>query len=514
MLNLIDFAQTYNQRFRFNIIPVSISKDAKKTTLKSWKKWQSVNQTFSDINKFTWNGSANGIAYVNRTVSSLDFDKCSDEFFILTIAKELGLTEWLVRTGFGYHIHLVINNIEALQKRLGDAGVLVLQPKPDTPCKQIEIRIKGCYTILPPSLHYNGKQYEFLNGFPTKEPSSIDSEKLIEVIEKYFVLNVKQNQKTESKKDEILNYLNDGVAEGNRHKALTQIFGVLFDKGFDKGYIFAQLKNWNKSNRPPLDEKHIEFQVNDLWKRYSKGLDGIFHQFHNCLMALPYTEKIKLKKILCFSVMEYNSNQKVLQELGLLDQSYEYHKECREFIDNYESITGKKDQIVRVGERLMLDVIEGKFNYETFSVYVGIISFQGRKKIPKKIAYSIIALRAMGYKTFNDYLASESIQEPLSNYRIKKAIDLLEQLEFIITFSFRAGQMRWFTTKTNFIKNKNELGEYVMKRNEKKFDRKIEEEEIRQRLYAKLREKELRYKKLKQLNRVINSPLIDSNMIT
>jgi len=38
-------------------------------------------------------------------------------------------------------------------------------------------------------------------------------------------------------------------------------------------------KNLEKNNKPPLSEKEIEQTVNDLWKRYSKGLNGKFHYY-------------------------------------------------------------------------------------------------------------------------------------------------------------------------------------------------------------------------------------------
>jgi hypothetical protein len=44
-------------------------------------------------------------------------------------------------------------------------------------------------------------------------------------------------------------------------------------------YVSTYIKTWNKNNKPPLSEKEIEQTVNDLWKRYSKGLNGKFHYY-------------------------------------------------------------------------------------------------------------------------------------------------------------------------------------------------------------------------------------------
>ena len=51
----------------------------------------------------------------------------------------------------------------------------------------------NCYTVLPPSEHPKGGDYEFINGEPENEPDGIQSDNIIYMLKELF--NIVDNEK-------------------------------------------------------------------------------------------------------------------------------------------------------------------------------------------------------------------------------------------------------------------------------------------------------------------------------
>jgi len=490
MSNLIEYAKQYNQ-FGFNVLPLKITNESKKPALGKWKHFQSSEQSMADLNKLNWNDGVNGIGGINNSITSIDFDKCKDESFVLNFAKELGISSWIVKTGSGYHIHIMIEDNKNLKNSIGKQSVIVFSPKDKSKLSQCELRIRKCYTTLPPSQHNNGNVYQFISGEPKNSPEKVTSEKLLDVFQRHFTEKFVANSVKHSVgKEELLEAIDLGVTKGTRHKILVSYFGLLFKREFSKDFILLYIKDWNKKNNPSLDDNEIVRQVNDLWKRCSKGLNGKFHQFENILLSLDYDIEKKLKMILCYSVIEYSSNDEILSKLGLDSIKKQYHKECKECVEKNNKRTKKIDQIIRVGEDLIIDVIKGKVKYDYFSVYLGIISFLGRRYAAKRISNDIISYRSIGFKNFNDWFESESIQKPPSRYIINKAVEYLEEAGFLRTFSLKRGQMKFYSTQ---LKTKKELAEFAKNCEIKKRRKKNEEEKLRKQMQIEINGLEIEY---------------------
>src|SRR5205807_2106096 len=74
--------------------------------------------------------------------------------------------QWVVRSGNGYHVWFrceeeIVFNSTPKTRYVGYA-----RNPSDAPFKQLELRLEDCYTLLPPSLHPEGKRYEWVNGVP------------------------------------------------------------------------------------------------------------------------------------------------------------------------------------------------------------------------------------------------------------------------------------------------------------------------------------------------------------
>lgn len=484
--NFLNIAENYNKNFGLKIIPV-----CNKKPLIEWKQFNNKTQSLNEIHLINWNSGTNGIAVIqDGKFISLDFDKCKDEGFIYQIANELNINSWIVKTGNGFHIHLELENLKEFYQLIGkESGCYTLVPIKKDLLDHSEIRVINHYTVLPPSLHQSGKEYKFITGNPIDKPQKVNAALLLNTLEKYFVFQ-KQRETTKINPSEFENLLN-GVPEGQRTNALVKLFGIYFNQGFDKQFITKNLELWNTQNKPPIEEIEFNKHINYLYNRYSKGLDGVFHQFQNCLLALNESVELKLKKILCYSVIEFSSNSKIITNLNLTDKANEYHLECKKFINYYETRSQRKDMILRIGEKMILSVLNKQLEYYLFSVYCGIVSYLGRgNKVAKKISNDIISYRALGYKNEIDYLMSETREKPLSKYKIRKAVKELEKANFIRSFKLKRAEMTYYSTK---IESKENLATYVTKIKINKIQKRIDEEELRKEKLTELEEKQKTY---------------------
>jgi len=484
----------YHQDFDLKVIPIN-----NKKPLTEWKSYKDKEQTLQDIDSINWNTQTNGIAIIqDGKFISLDFDKCKDEGFIYQIANELNINSWIVKSGDGFHIHLELDNLKEFFQLIGKkSGCYTLEPIKKDLLDHAEIRIINHYTVLPPSLHQSGKEYKFITGNPLDKPQKVSAALLLSTLKKYFVFQ-KQKETTKNNPGEFENLLN-GVSEGQRTNALVKLFGIYFNQGFDKQFITKNLELWNKQNKPPIEETEFSKQIKYLFHRYSKGLDGVFHQFQNCLLALNEPIELKLKKILCYSVIEFSSNFKIISNLNLTDKANDYHLECKKFINDYETRSQRKDMILRIGEKMILSVLKKQLEYYLFSVYCGIVSYLGRgNKAAKKISNDIISYRALGYKNELDFLMSETTEKPLSKYKLRKAVKELEKANFIRSFKLKRAEMTCYSTK---IQSKENLASYVTKIKTNRIQKRINEELLRKEKLKELEEKQKKYMDLVIENR-------------
>lgn len=495
----LKYAIKYKEKFGLDFVPLKITKAGKKPLVSSWEKLQDNEQTLVELKRLNWK-TANGMGMINKIIATLDFDVCNDLEFVRIIINDLDGKYWLVKTGRGFHLHIIIEGIDYLEIILGKKGVYKFYPKKNGTLKHIEVRISGCYSAFPPSRHFNGCNYEFIDIEPECLPDKIDSKKLIEVLNKYFILSIndKQVESNISLKNDLYEIFANGTDEGNRHNSLIRLFGSFYTRDVNGQFLKSILLDWNKKNKPPLPDKEINKAINDLLRRYDKGLDGIFIQFNNCLLQLQDENKIKLEKIICFGVVEYNGDKKIIKDLGLLDKLNEYHQECKKLVEHYENWTGKKDQIVRIGKALIIDVYRKNFRFEYFCIYVGIVSYLGRNKNrpAKQISQSIIGFRAMGFKDEAEYLLSASDTKPIKGSTIRSGIRKIEDMNLVRSFSLVKGRMKWFST---FIETNEKLAEMVKNYEIKKMHKISLNDLLRSRIEAEIKIEQ------EKLNELINN---------
>lgn len=205
-MNFRDIAKDYFDAFSFNILPLE-NKVPKVTGEGGWKKWEIEEMTSADIDSLGWNSTTNGIGAISgiKKLRCLDFDNVTNFEIVKKFVVGFGLPieyVWIVKSGSGkgYHIWFYCDDDFYLFQILGrEQAYYVLQVKEKEFCDHIELRWKNCQTVLPPSFHPSGKQYEFINvregGLPSFMPQNIGVGKLIEVLKEFCVLDEPRYEK-------------------------------------------------------------------------------------------------------------------------------------------------------------------------------------------------------------------------------------------------------------------------------------------------------------------------------
>lgn len=243
-MNFREIAKDYYESFGFNLLPLE-----NKAPKINWEKWQAEEMLSSDIDVLGWNFNTNGIGAISgiKKIRCLDFDKVDDYEIVQKFVTKLGLPseyQWIVKSGSGkgYHIWFYCDDDSYILKILsGDKSYYKLHLKENGLCDHIELRWKNCQTVLPPSFHPSGNQYEFVhfrgNGLPAQEPLNVGVGKLIEVLKEFCALeseDIAEDVKETKDKSELssLKLQRTGIKDFNKNtdKRFVKV-GAEFLKG-------------------------------------------------------------------------------------------------------------------------------------------------------------------------------------------------------------------------------------------------------------------------------------------
>jgi hypothetical protein len=198
-MNFKEIAKDYSGAFGFNLLPLE-NKVPKISSGGGWEKYQSKQMLLDEIDMLGWHPPINGIGAISgiNKLRCLDFDNVPDYNFIKSFLINLGFPLeylWTVKSGSGkgYHIWFYCDDASFLFYALGgEKSYYKLRTFDSSLCDHIELRWKNCQTVLPPSYHPSGKQYEFINvrdGIPSSPPQNIGAGKLVDTIKHFCALN-------------------------------------------------------------------------------------------------------------------------------------------------------------------------------------------------------------------------------------------------------------------------------------------------------------------------------------
>ena len=233
--SILYWAKEYVYKFGYSVIPVGRDKKP----IIDWKEYQTRYPTDEELEAWFSDGK-NNIAIVTGPISEiavLDIDGEEGEESIKQNRLYLPPTP-CVKTGKGYHYYFKYQDgVRNFTKRYPG----------------IDLRGEGGYVLAPPSTHPSGMKYEWL--------IPLDSN-LSELPE--WVL--KEKKEIKEKEPGWVEKLLEGVEEGQRNDTLARLAGHYFGKKLSLEETKKILLDWNKRNRPPLDETELIRTVESIYK--------------------------------------------------------------------------------------------------------------------------------------------------------------------------------------------------------------------------------------------------------
>lgn len=272
-------AKDYKENFDSNLIPFRIYKEStgdlkKQPLIKSYSHWLNDRQSIEEIDKINWNSTTNGIGLILGVSNwgCIDIDHSRDEGLLNDLLNHLGLNkdyEWIVTTPRGYHVYFKYDDL--IFDFLGDhkAKYDYKLKNKNYKCDHIELRLKNCVSVVPPSKLSDEIKYSFKNiaeGIPSNSPDNIETQKIKTLVSEFFIT---EKQKTSSNKSTIKNLFDKKIDQGKRHDSLIKLAGMYKSHRFNEAFTISALLGWNKSNvNPPLPESEVIAQVRDIFRRY------------------------------------------------------------------------------------------------------------------------------------------------------------------------------------------------------------------------------------------------------
>lgn len=239
-------SQTLLNKFSWSIIPVGPDKKP----LIPWKEYQTRRPTPEELKQWFNQFPDANIAVVTGKISNLtvvDIDPQHDgtdkPFTSLSTVKS-------ATPSGGWHYYFKYD--PDIRSTTG------LRPG-------IDIRSEGGYVVLPPSINANSKSYKWLLSPFTGAPI-LNAPHFLKVWQRVNTLQSRAIQTENPFK---------GVAEGNRNTRGTELVGKLLyhmPSNTWESTVWPLIENWNKQNKPPLDEKELRSMFESIAnKEYAKS---------------------------------------------------------------------------------------------------------------------------------------------------------------------------------------------------------------------------------------------------
>ncbi len=231
----------------------------KKEAAISWKCYQERKPTYAEISTWFKNEHKSNIAVVCGQVSGglviLDSDSM-DRFYELAniVCEKLDIIDILdftrvSQTAKGCHIWLFVSELVSSVKF----------PK-------LDIKAEGGYIVAPPSLHPSGSVYKFANP-------NITIKRINTLLDIGLDINQKPSEAAPGREANWITEALKGVSEGDRND-ISYRLACHFRNSQPIDITESLLLDWNKRNRPPLDESEILRTIKSAYGRENHNGDN------------------------------------------------------------------------------------------------------------------------------------------------------------------------------------------------------------------------------------------------
>ncbi len=295
-----------------------------KKPLHRWSQWQMERQSEGDFEALPWS-EADGFALIcgSRLNNGLYF--ATVDFDVKNVSEEAR------EKGRQALKHMPITQIEETPSG-GQHWIYHSQTKPKTVSAYhnvaaLELIGEGKLCVMAPSVGYKRLNdnpptvvqnvedlfYEALNAVSVENSHS--------QAQHWFNREDLANQPYKGKSPPCISALFKGTCEGQRNEYAIRIASFLINfKGLNPNYAFKRLKEWNRFNTPPLNEKELENVVKSAVKGcYVYGCeDDVLKR--NCIIAeCPIAPKNKQ-----LTAEERERAERLLEDPKFLDYVLEY----------------------------------------------------------------------------------------------------------------------------------------------------------------------------------------------
>jgi len=222
------------------VIPIRFRE---KTPLVEWSKYQKERATKEEIEKWFSGDLGINIAIVCGSISgNLAVVDCDDPKVYKKLFSSIDRETLVVKTGRGFHVYFrtdyPINGFAVNIPGLG----------------RVDVKGEGGYVLAPPSVHPNGRIYEFLSQRSIKSWPGDFKLEFLELLHRTFKIKVTREKVNITK-------LLQGVDEGQRDEAAVRIATWFRKQGLNEEEALAKLKEWNHRNLPPMEDNILETKV-------------------------------------------------------------------------------------------------------------------------------------------------------------------------------------------------------------------------------------------------------------
>ena len=216
-----------------------------------WKEFRLTKDNIANYNNCNW-GIRTGKINDNLFFYVIDLDS-RDLLGAFWEVNTLPEHMPIIATGRGFHLYFTW-----------------IEPVKSKRYFKLDIKGEGGYVVAPPSIHENGKQYQFLRPLEALPPLMNPAE--IVLPQQTAQTNPGHWAQNSIKSSSGLAYDWDpimfGVDEGNRNNVLVSYTGILIRRHFTEEETLTEALIWNEKNRPPLPKDEVIRTVHYCYRKY------------------------------------------------------------------------------------------------------------------------------------------------------------------------------------------------------------------------------------------------------
>jgi P4 family phage/plasmid primase-like protien len=304
----------------------------------------------------------------------------------------------VVRTG-GDGIHIYYTVPDDFQC----AGQFILKKEYEIP--GVEVKSGNGYVIIPGSMHYSGKMYEWQGERSIADGLKVAPDALLERVQKRDVevltvgIDTATHDPAELERARVLVAKYEGAGSGERNEQMFKLSAALLDYGLDEATAHEHLAIANLSNHPPLGQT----EIHDIYKKATKYRQSAFGAktaeaaFEPIDTSVQFDGQHLSAEEAVTQLAEITGSKEAIDAARLLA---EYHAQAKE-TDDWSEFDSNEDRILGLiahasggtikGCRRILSGRGGVYSAAEFDLKMKHHTQSNSEDLPEVIGMSVIA---------------------------------------------------------------------------------------------------------------------------